>query len=111
MDKFIWRVTTDTSGGGDFKVSSTEFGDGYTQDAALGLNNERQEWNVTYFSPHMSDIDAVLAFVRARRGATPFLWTPPRGVEGTYLANSYRISDHGGARQSITMTFKQVFRP
>lgn len=110
MEKFVWRVTTDSSGGGDFKVSSSEFGDGYTQDAALGLNNDRQEWNVTYFGPTAS-VDTVLAFVRAHRGATPFLWKPPRGVEGAYVCSSYRIADHGGHQQSLSLSFKQVFRP
>lgn len=110
METFTWRVTTDSSGGGEFKVASSEFGDGYTQDAALGLNNDKQDWSVLFFGQRAA-IDAVLAFVRAHRGATPFLWTPPLGVQGTYQCTGYRINPLGGVQYSLSLTFKQVFRP
>ena len=60
---FDWEVTTDSSGGGEFTVSSAGFGDGYEQSVPLGLNNDLQKWSVT-FTGTEDEAQEVLDFIR-----------------------------------------------
>lgn len=108
-DKFTWHVLANISGGGDFTVVESKFGDGYAQNTVIGLNNEVQKWSATT-TGFTSEIAAPLAFIRAHKGLS-FLWTPPLGVEGYYTCKSYKPTNQGGSVWTLTMEFEQVFFP
>jgi Phage-related protein len=108
-DKFTWRVTTDSSGQGDFSTAKAQFGDGYSQEVANGLNSETQKWNVTY-SNYAPKVREVLDFIRGHVGVS-FLWTPPFGDEGYYRCKSWSATDQGGNYGVLTMQFEQVYAP
>ena len=109
VETFTWRVETNgTSGSGEFQFDTAQFGDGYSQDSATGLNPERQSWPVTV-SGYRADIDAVLAFIRANYLC--FNWRPPFGVMGHYKCTKWSVSPDGGDHWALSLTFEQTYRP
>lgn len=65
MAVFTWRVTTQSSGAGEFRTKKSQFGDGYSQEVADGLNTDMQTWSVSATGVE-ADIAPMVAFVRAR---------------------------------------------
>lgn len=110
VEVFTWCVRTDTTGAGEFDVKQAQFGDGYRQTASEGLNNEAQQWPVSIVGRE-SKVGPALAFLRARKGAVSFLWTPPLGVQGLYLCRAYNITVHGNGVFTLSATFEQTFQP
>ncbi len=104
---FTWRVHATAAGGGEFAMFESKFGDGYMQSSPSGLNNEEQKWNVTVSG---EPVDAVLAFIRAKKGQS-FLWTPPKGGQGYYQCKRYTPADQGSGYFTLNMEFEQVYFP
>lgn len=107
---FTWCVRTEITGTGDFLTRQARFGDGYRQTAADGLNNETQQWPISIVGRE-SKVGPALAFLRARKGAVSFLWTPPLGVQGLYLCKTYTLIPHGNDVFTLNATFEQTFQP
>lgn len=105
---FTWRVLATVTGGGKFRSKVSKFGEGYSQEWADSINNEEQAWKVTVVEP---DVDAALAFVRARKGVEAFYWTPPKGAQGYYKCKDYNLVDQGGGVYTLDMNFEQAFAP
>lgn len=108
-DTFTWRVNMDSSGGGEFAMSTAKFGDGYVQEVPNGINNETQKWSVTV-SGKKTLMQTVLAFIRTHKGQS-FFWTPPLGVEGYYKCKRYNPVDRGGGWWELNMEFEQSYSP
>ncbi len=109
-DEFTWCVRTDLTGAGAFDVKEAKFGDGYRQTASDGLNNETQQWPISIVG-RQAKVGPALAFLRARKGAISFLWTPPLGVQGLYLCKAYNLTGHGNGVFTLSATFEQTFQP
>jgi len=62
----------------DLKVLEAEFGDGYTQRAADGINHIRETWDVQWNNLDKVDAFIIIDFLKARGGWDAFYWTPPR---------------------------------
>ena len=90
------------------------FGDGYTQRAVDGLNNERRIYDVVFDALSYTDYETILAFMQARSwNVEAFLWTPPNDDterQWTYVKNSWkRVFHRGGQTVSLTMQFREEF--
>jgi len=109
-DTFTWPVTSDVSGGGEFIVNSTKFGDGYEQSEPQGLNNDRQKWTVTFVG-NVEECQEVIAFIRSKQGAESFFWKPPLGVTGYYKCKSYKPTNQGGLLYTLALDFEQSYFP
>lgn len=111
-DTFTWRVHATASGGGDLNVAKAQFGDGYAQIAVIGLNPDRQKWDVTVsgFRDDLVGSGKPLDFIKEHAGQS-FFWTPPLGEEGLYVCNAYRPQDQGGGYFTLALTFEETFAP
>ena len=112
---FKWRPLTEPEATITHATLTAKFGDGYEQTAADGINNTKQSWPLV-FRGREADIAPIKAFLNRHGGFKAFLWKPPMGDEGYYLAQEgYRITPHGGhvQRRAVTLsvTFKEVARP
>lgn len=107
---FTWCVRTDINGSGEFNVKQAQFGDGYRQTSADGLNNETQQWPISIVG-RQPKVGPALEFLRERQGAVSFLWTPPLGVQGLYLCRTYNITPHGNGVFTLNAVFEQTFQP
>lgn len=107
---FTWRVLASANGSGEFKSKVAKFGEGYAQEWAESPNNEVAVWNVTVVH---DDVDAALAFIRARMGVEAFYWTPPKGTTPLlWKCKKYTGPiDQGAGVFTLDMTFEQAFAP
>jgi phage-related protein len=107
---FTWRPKVDPSGSVTLRVRSIQFGDGYAMSVADGINTKVQSWPVS-FTGSDTYISAIIAFLDAQGGYTSFNWTPPLGVQGLYRCAGYTVMAHGGAVDTLSCTFSQVYSP
>lgn len=109
-EKFTWSSVNDPQGTVSFRRLVAQFGDGYRQAAANGINNKVQSWPLQFIGTEET-IEAILSFLDRHNGVRAFRWTPPLGVEGWYEAEAYSLTPIGGPVHTLTATFKQVFKP
>ena len=107
---FTWRHDAKPSGTSTFRVLKAQFGDGYAQTAADGINNKSRSWPLS-FTGAAATVGAIEAFLDARGGWQSFFWTPPRGVLGYFKCTSYDSKHLGGDMWQLTATFEESFQP
>ena len=106
METFTWAVRIEPVGDVGFAVAEAVFGDGYSQQAAEGINNVTEAWQVS-IRGMAEKISAVDTFLRRHGGFKRFLWTPPGGVEGVYLAKAFQKTPHNSLGvATITVKFE-----
>jgi len=59
------------------KVRVTDFGDGYQQRIAAGINNLEQNYSVGFANRTKEEIDDIVAFFVSKGGVTNFTFTIP----------------------------------
>jgi len=78
--EYLWVESPGTSLEETPRVGRTQFGDGYAQRGATGLNPIRQVWNIEHRDVDNAVGDQIIAFLRARMSPTgqfeSFDWTP-----------------------------------
>ncbi|WP_213778879.1 phage tail protein [Caballeronia sp. dw_276] len=110
-DTFIWVPTVENlSGTATLHVRKAQFGDGYEQKVADGINNRRSSFNLQFVND-AATISAILAFLDAHAGATAFLWTPLLRQELLFTCETYSEPVKNGTVYTITATFDQTFAP
>jgi phage-related protein len=102
--------TIGITGDGALALRTAKFGNGYTQDAADGPNNESQTWPLTW-TLNATNAVALMAFIRAHAQGQTFFWTPPLGVQGYYVITKYQIQAQDGSYYTINSTWEQRFKP
>lgn len=110
MEVFSWVPRINAQGNVRFRVLEAQFGDGYTQKAADGINNKVQSWPLQFVGK-AALIAPIVAFLDRHAGHRAFLWTPPLGEQGYYTAREYQPVALGGGAFSLSVTFQQDFRP
>lgn len=89
------------------RVLKAQFGDGYTQRVADGINTQPRTWSLS-FSKTQADIETILTFLRTEGGVTSFTWTPPRGAVGKWICEEWNIAVNDGY-DALTVQFVEVF--
>lgn len=108
-DTFNYPYTTEPTGTATLRARKAQFGDGYAQTVADGLNAKTQAWPLV-FDGDDGDISPIAAFLDAHVGIS-FYWTPALGVQGYYQCASYTLVPHGSNLYTLTAQFQQVFHP
>lgn len=75
---FYWDVSHGTKPNFNFRVTTNQMGDGYTQRVADGINNDLMEIDVVFSERDFAEIKAISHFLYSRKGYESFLFTPPR---------------------------------
>ncbi len=111
-DTFTHCATPDTNGTVTLRTRVAQFGDGYSQAVADGINNNVNAWALT-FRGLLADMRPIAAFLDAHAGYVSFYWTPPglTAVQGLYRAPSYTLQPGGADTWTLQTTFQQVFAP
>ncbi|RSK77852.1 phage tail protein [Pandoraea apista] len=109
-DTFIWSPRADASGDTTFAVRKAQFGDGYEQRVADGLNNQRSSYQLTFVGD-AAKISAILAFLDAHAGAKSFFWTPSLRPQALFVCEKYSDPVKDGSIYTISATFDQTFAP
>ena len=108
MSDFDWIPLAQPSVTKSPRVKTAQFGDGYQQRVADGINTIAQVWNLNFRSSK-AVIDAIDAFLALKNGATSFTWTPPNGTEIKVTCASWARTLDGKSIHSLSATFQQVF--
>jgi phage-related protein len=96
-------------------IVKAQFGDGYAQRRAAGINNQVRKWNLTMKNIDAATADDVLTFLSARDGVEIFNWTPPRTTEAEDVicpSWNFAYGDlmvDGSLLYAITMKFEEAF--
>jgi phage-related protein len=93
------------------RVRKTQFGDGYEQRVAFGLNTNPKEWSLTFAERTDAERDAIETFFDARGGTESFDWTAPGGAAGKFVCEEWQNTLNSCNRNTLTATFRQVFEP
>lgn len=92
---FEWCPFLDSGHSTDFKVRSSQFGDGYRQVAGDGINSVKDSINITIIGDR-AKIDTVSAFIDDHKGAVPFAYTHYGLPESLYLCDGYSVTPQSG---------------
>jgi phage-related protein len=92
------------------RILEVQFGDGYGQASADGLNNLRDVWTLSWSGMSDAEKDAMKDFFRARGDYDPFDWTAP----GESTAQRWRIrggfkTRSRGGDWTIAVSFAEDF--
>tara|TARA_S200000501_G_scaffold343046_1_gene353642 strand:- start:4461 stop:4844 length:384 start_codon:yes stop_codon:yes gene_type:complete len=92
-----------------------EFGDGYEQRIANGINNLKQEFNVSFATREKAEIDDIVGFFESTNGVTAFNFTfadtNASGNEETVKVYVTQFSQNWDYDDYYTLnaTFKRVY--
>lgn len=91
------------------RSNKMSFGDGYEQRVADGINTLKESWNPSFSLRTRTEIDAIDAFLVARKGVESFDWVSPSGVQKRFKCEEWApLYNHNGDC-SLSATFMQVF--
>lgn len=92
------------------KILKNDFGDGYTQRAAAGLNSDPETWTLSWNGRTYTTIDAIEAFFVARGGHEAFYWTPPREASPRlFICTKWDRTYNYPNNDDMTAEFVEVF--
>lgn len=108
-DTFTWAPTVaQYAGTATQRVRKAQFGDGYEQSAADGLNSTVLSYTLQFVGDSIK-ISAILAFLDAHAGATAFYWTPPLRSQLLFKCATYSEAIPDNGTYALTATFTQTF--
>ena len=90
------------------RVKSIQFGDGYMQRVADGINTQPRQWSLV-FNGNEAEITAIENFLIAENGVSSFTWTPPTGAQGNFICQSWSRTFSDFNNESLSATFVEVF--
>ena len=106
-ETFTWNPRYSAQVKNTPNVRKAQFGGGYSQRVSIGINPLTRVWSVS-FKLDSADIDAIDAFLTARKGVESFVWQPPNGASGLWLCPDWsRTADDG--YNVVTATFEEIF--
>ena len=99
-----------------YAVFSAQFGDGYKQTAANGINNKSVKWNVTYKNLNETNFTTLMNFIDELKGAEPFYATPRGSTQQTWCLydNEIQVTEtavselDGSVYRTVTFTVEKV---
>lgn len=109
MATFTYGVDWDAEEDAKPRVLSANFGNGYEQRVADGLNWKPRVWNVSFSLRDNTETTAITAFFELHGGVTPFDWTPPIGAAGKWLCRNWKTRAVNYDAYTITTQFEEVF--
>lgn len=105
---FKWRIERDIDATINYRVIETQFGDGYKQTSADGINTKNEQYAIKVHA-YNEDATEIMAFFDEHQGWKSFFWTPPLGKLGLYTCVDPKPTPQGGGLYTITGTFVKSY--
>jgi len=97
--------------GGEFRVQTVSFGDGYEQRRPDGINTVRRVWSLQWSNLDRWQKDALVDFLVEMKGAYAFLWHVPDSDDAYRVVckkmPSWAVDDYG--IYSVSAEFTEDF--
>ncbi len=111
MSDFNYVPSYGTDVTDEYRTLVAQFGGGYKQEAADGINAVRDVWRVVFENIPRTDGEAIRTFLRGKCGQ-PFTWTPPGGMEAKYkLRGEVTMPFTGGVTVNVSFLLERHFGP
>ncbi len=111
IETFTWKAAGPSAQGDvSLRARAAQFGDGYKQVVADGINNKQQTWPMKFVGD-AARIRSIMDFIDRHAGYKSFYWTPPLGVQGLYRIAQYTPAVEAAGVYSCTASFEQAFHP
>jgi phage-related protein len=92
------------------RVSNIDFGDGYQQRVAKGINTDPQVWQLSFTNRDEDEARQIDEFLADLGGVSSFEWTPPGQDDAIkVVCQEWNVTTVKANLFSISATFKQVF--
>ena len=96
------------------RVLRIQFGDGYEQRIAEGLNSSQESYQISYSNRPKAEIDDIAAFMDEKKGVTSFNYVIPdtnNGGETTIkvVCDQYNLVYVRDSSYTFTATFRRVY--
>ena len=96
------------------RVLKVQFGDGYEQRIAEGLNSCQESYQISYSNRPKAEIDDIAAFMDEKKGVTSFNYVIPdtnNGGETTIkvVCDQYNLVYVNDSSYTFTATFRRVY--
>lgn len=108
VDTFKWNVEREVDPTIEFRTISAQFGDGYVQESADGINTKTEQYTIKV-NAYEKKAKEIMAFFNKHQGIKSFYWTPPLGTLGLYRCKNPKPTPQGGGLYVITATFVKAF--
>lgn len=110
LSAFSYTPSYGSSIAAELKLRKAQFGDGYTQRSAVGINNTGEAWSLVFATTPLGTMEAIRDFFKARSNGTSFLWAP---YDGSGLIKvicpKWNIVASGFNTYDISCEFEQVY--
>ena len=94
------------------RVREVQFGDGYTQSAADGINAIPRTYRAVFAARPNADLDTIRSFLRERGGHEPFWFTPPEESAAIkWRCKDWAITRISATHRTLIATFVEDFSP
>lgn len=110
---YVWVESGGTQLSERPKLRKTQFGDGYSQRQADGINALAQAWQIRHAEIDDAAADEIIAFLRARGGVEAFEYTPLwHSAPVLFICAEWtRTASEKPGYSDITANFEQTFEP
>ncbi len=92
-------------------VRVTQFGDGYEQRQANGINTQRKRWSLKFSLRSDTEAAAITSFLATQGAVSSFDWTDINGTAGKYVCREWNTTKDRYNLNTISTTFEQVYEP
>jgi phage-related protein len=106
MDTFSYSPAAGPKMSCEPNVETARFGDGYEQRIPKGINHAPVTWSLRFSSKNSG---AAYAFLKAKGGYLPFMWTDPLGVTGSFVCAKWDMIQVAPEMYDLMCEFRQVF--
>jgi len=108
-EKFTWRIEKAVSMPAKYRTIRAQFGDGYEQVSADGINTKEEQYVVRITAKNDAEAKVIMAFFDRHNGTRSFAWTPPLGSLSLFTCIDPDPQHEGGGVWVINATFKRAF--
>lgn len=103
------KISQASSANKDQRFIISQYGDGYEQRAAIGINSMFMTWDIQWNMLSLEERNTLMSFFNAHGRVKSFDWTPPNEPAGKYIFNTSISEGNVGIRYNINVQLRQVF--
>lgn len=109
IETFTWSPRLNANADTTFRVRTAQYGDGYSQVSADGINPKKDNWDLNFVGTE-AYITAIKGFLDRHAGSKSFRWKPPLSPLGLFRCKTYKPTATGGNNYSLSATFEQAYQ-
>lgn len=112
LDIFTWLPQYGAQSSVTPTILTAAYGDGYSQDIAIGINSTPQTWTLSFNNDPVT-ADSIWQFLMNQGGVKRFWWVPPRQSDAIKVKTTgvYTKTETDVGQVTVGVTFQQVFDP